>query len=226
MSPGLIRTIDHTRLREVLEDHARFLAGLRGGRRAKLTHVDLRNAGLEGADLRDADLTGACMGGALLAEARLDGAALFGADLRDADLRRASLMKADLRGACLRGANLSHARLNGADLRQALIATHTLTEGFRMLSHDRRAGELDRALEFLERQGLAHRIASISAYVACAAGAEDHAAAFLICDCCGATREVSVPSGAGLAQAAAAAGYALERTTIEGHGRCEACRAA
>ena len=83
-----------------------------------------------------------------------------------------------------------------------------------------------RALEFLERQGLVHRIASISAYVACAAGAEDHAAAFLICDCCGATREVSVPSGAGLAQAAAAAGYALERTTIEGHGRCEACRAA
>lgn len=81
-----------------------------------------------------------------------------------------------------------------------------------------------RALEFLERQGLAHRIASISAYVACAAGAGDHAAAFLICDCCGSTREVSLASGLGLTQAAAAQGYVLERTTIEGHGRCEACR--
>ncbi|MDP1778241.1 MAG: transcriptional repressor, partial [Brevundimonas sp.] len=36
-----------------------------------------------------------------------------------------------------------------------------------------------RALEFLERKGLAHRIASISAYVACTSGSIDHAAAFL-----------------------------------------------
>jgi Fur family zinc uptake transcriptional regulator len=84
-----------------------------------------------------------------------------------------------------------------------------------------------RALEFLERKGLAHRIASISAYVACTAGAESgvpaHAAAFLICDCCGATEEVLAPTGESFATAAAAAGYAIERTTIEGHGRCPAC---
>lgn len=81
-----------------------------------------------------------------------------------------------------------------------------------------------RALEFLERQGLAHRIASISAYVACAGEADaDHAAAFLICDCCGATQEVA-PATAGLMQAAQAAGYVIERATIEAHGRCPACR--
>jgi len=42
-----------------------------------------------------------------------------------------------------------------------------------------------RALEFLERRGVVHRIASISAYVACTGVAGDapaHAAAFLICD--------------------------------------------
>lgn len=86
-----------------------------------------------------------------------------------------------------------------------------------------------RALEFLERKGLAHRIASISAYVACSAGeAGDraHAAAFLICDCCGATEEVSPSGGDAFARAAEAAGYAIERTTIEGHGRCPACRVA
>jgi Fur family zinc uptake transcriptional regulator len=81
-----------------------------------------------------------------------------------------------------------------------------------------------RALEFLERQGLAHRIASISAYVACASGESDHAAAFLICDCCGATAEVAASVADGLGAAASKAGYAIERTTVEAHGRCPACR--
>lgn len=87
-----------------------------------------------------------------------------------------------------------------------------------------------RALDFLERRGLAHRIASISAYVACTADAlgedKSHAAAFLICDCCGAAEEVAVQGGDAFARAAAGAGYAIERTTIEGHGRCPACRVA
>ena len=81
-----------------------------------------------------------------------------------------------------------------------------------------------RSLEFLERKGLAHRIASISAYVACTSGGRDHAAAFLICDCCGATQEVSSPVAGDLARAAEAVGYAIDRTTIEAHGRCGACR--
>lgn len=81
-----------------------------------------------------------------------------------------------------------------------------------------------RALEFLERKGLAHRIASISAYVACTSGSIDHAAAFLICDCCGATTEVSAPVAGDLGRAAEAAGYAIVRTTIEAHGRCPACQ--
>jgi len=81
-----------------------------------------------------------------------------------------------------------------------------------------------RALEFLERKGLAHRIASISAYVACTSGGRDHAAAFLICDCCGATEEVSSPVAGDLGRAAETAGYAIERTTIEAHGRCPACQ--
>ena len=81
-----------------------------------------------------------------------------------------------------------------------------------------------RALEFLERKGLAHRIASISAYVACSSGGRDHAAAFLICDCCGATAEVSSPVAGDLGRAADAAGYVIERTTIEAHGRCPACQ--
>ena len=83
-----------------------------------------------------------------------------------------------------------------------------------------------RALEFLEKTGMAHRIASISAYVACSVGDKAHAAAFLICDCCGATEEIAPPEGEALKRAAEAAGYAIEHTTIEAHGRCPACRVA
>lgn len=40
-----------------------------------------------------------------------------------------------------------------------------------------------RSLEFLEGLGLVHRLASLSAFVACAGGFERHQAEFLICDC-------------------------------------------
>jgi len=83
-----------------------------------------------------------------------------------------------------------------------------------------------RALEFLERKGMAHRIASISAYVACTAASDTpgHAAAFLICDCCGATREIEPKASAEIIAAGAAAGYALTGVTIEAHGLCADCR--
>lgn len=83
-----------------------------------------------------------------------------------------------------------------------------------------------RALEFLERTGAVHRIASISAYVACAHDDEDHAAAFLICDCCGDTREVAPPARDQFEASAASEGYQIARVTIEAHGLCKACRPA
>ncbi len=115
------------------------------------------------------------------------------------------------------------------------MLTQLLTSGEPMKAYDLIAGygedgtaakppTVYRALDFLERQGLAHRIASISAYMACTSGETAHTAAFLICDCCGNTREIAVPSVPRLAEAALAADYDLERTTIEGHGRCAACR--
>ncbi len=81
-----------------------------------------------------------------------------------------------------------------------------------------------RALEFLERRGLAHRIASLSAYVACSHGDAGHAAAFLICDCCGATAEIGVGAGAQISDSAADLGFAIQRATVEAHGLCARCR--
>ena len=81
-----------------------------------------------------------------------------------------------------------------------------------------------RALEFLERLGFAHRIESLNAYVPCRLEG-GHAAAFLICDCCGEAAEFEPDLGAQLA-AAEATGYAVRAITIEARGLCAACRAA
>lgn len=83
-----------------------------------------------------------------------------------------------------------------------------------------------RALEFLERRGLAHRIASISAYVACAHAGPDHAAGFLICDCCGGTTEVPAGAGPQLSGPAGELGFVIRHATVEAHGLCAQCRAA
>lgn len=80
-----------------------------------------------------------------------------------------------------------------------------------------------RALDFLETAGLVHRIASLNAFVACEADDPTHAAAFLICDCCGAAEEFEPDFGPQLA-AAQAAGYAVRSVTLEARGLCSACR--
>ncbi len=82
-----------------------------------------------------------------------------------------------------------------------------------------------RALDFLERQGFAHRIESLNAYLACRNGPDTHAAAFLICDCCGAAAEVEPVGADDLARLARRSGYEVTMVTVEAHGRCAACAA-
>lgn len=83
-----------------------------------------------------------------------------------------------------------------------------------------------RALEFLARQGLAHRIESLNAFIACRLGESAHAAGFLICDCCGAAREIAPPNADWAVEAAARAGYVLSSVKLEAHGRCSDCASA
>jgi hypothetical protein len=122
-----------------------------------LTHVDLREAGLIGAnleraDLRGANLEGADLRGANLRHAHLEGAnlgrahletpdpstqdrlreeGLIKADLKKTDLSGANLHGADLQEADLRGANLQGADLSGANLEGARCNANTvLPTGF------------------------------------------------------------------------------------------------
>lgn len=87
-----------------------------------------------------------------------------------------------------------------------------------------------RALEFLERQGFAHRIESLNAYVACRRAGEGegeglHGAAFLICDCCGTAREAPAPALADVERLSAEAGFSVRSLVMEARGLCAACQA-
>jgi len=84
-----------------------------------------------------------------------------------------------------------------------------------------------RALDFLVANGLAHRIRRINAFAACAHPGEEHHAAFLICAGCARVAEVPAEALRALMdQAAAQAGFVIERASLEASGRCPSCRAA
>ena len=84
-----------------------------------------------------------------------------------------------------------------------------------------------RALDFLEEQGLAHRIRRLNAFTACMHPGETHAPAFLICRGCDAVAEApAAPVLLALQAAAADTGFVIERSNIEALGLCPACQVA
>jgi Fur family transcriptional regulator, zinc uptake regulator len=82
-----------------------------------------------------------------------------------------------------------------------------------------------RALDFLMKHGLVHRIESRNAYLACAHNHDSGAlVAFLICDTCGAVGEASTAAMAQLLAAAARkAGFRPSMSVIEIAGTCSHC---
>ena len=94
-----------------------------------------------------------------------------------------------------------------------------------------------RALDFLMEQGLIHKVERLGAFIGCAevedhpadcdcGAAHDHPHQFLICSRCGTTTELSNPGvSLALSRAAAAAGFALHRATVEAEGLCAGCQA-
>ena len=84
-----------------------------------------------------------------------------------------------------------------------------------------------RALDFLVEHGLAHRIQRLNAFAACMHPGQAHAPVFLICRTCHAVAEADGAAvGVALTAAAGAAGFAVERSTVEALGLCPGCRAA
>lgn len=79
-----------------------------------------------------------------------------------------------------------------------------------------------RALTFLVDAGLAHRIERLNAFVACTHPGAAHDPAFMICTGCGTVAEGEAEGV--LQPSAAAAGFQIERATLEATGLCPACQ--
>jgi Fur family zinc uptake transcriptional regulator len=81
-----------------------------------------------------------------------------------------------------------------------------------------------RALEFLQKAGLVHRIESLNAYVGCGMPAEPHVGQFLICTQCGAVAEINEPKIIRLLnEQAAQLGFTTGRQLVEIKGLCPQC---
>ena len=81
-----------------------------------------------------------------------------------------------------------------------------------------------RALEFLQAQGLVHRIASRNAYLGCAHPGDQHSGQFLLCRACGDAVELEGQRLSDTVNASAkGAGFRVERMTVEIEGLCKRC---
>ncbi|NQY98373.1 MAG: transcriptional repressor [Henriciella sp.] len=81
-----------------------------------------------------------------------------------------------------------------------------------------------RALDFLQSMGLAHKIESLNAYVACGHANHAHSAVFIICDICGGAEELhAVSTNSALTEETEAAGFTVHNAVIEAHGICRNC---
>ena len=81
-----------------------------------------------------------------------------------------------------------------------------------------------RAVEFLLKVGLIHRIASLNAYIGCPFPSSDHSNLFLICTACGSAAEVAHSSINDLLQnASEKANFTLQSQSLELFGLCPNC---
>lgn len=84
-----------------------------------------------------------------------------------------------------------------------------------------------RALDFLQQNGLVHRIASLNAFIGCSHTGDRHTGCFLICQSCRNVLELSEPAiDASIGDAARAQGFAMRESTLEIAGLCPACQEA
>lgn len=82
-----------------------------------------------------------------------------------------------------------------------------------------------RALDFLQEQGLVHRLSSINAYIGCSHPGTKHNGCFFICAKCRTTVEIEHPAiDQSLKSCANDHGFTISETSIELTGLCTNCR--
>ncbi len=81
-----------------------------------------------------------------------------------------------------------------------------------------------RALDFLQEEGLVHKIESLNAYVGCGNPVESHSSQFLICQQCGIVAELDDPDIRNLLmKKASSLGFRIQDEMVEIKGLCQEC---
>ena len=104
------------------------------------------------------------------------------------------------------------------------VKAYDLLDRIKPLDQTAKPATVYRALDFLLRQGLIHRVESLNAFVGCNRAERQHEQLLLICECC---HEVEERPGTEVMEAVAReireAGFTIHRKAIEIHGICAHC---
>lgn len=102
---------------------------------------------------------------------------------------------------------------------------YDILEGLKTFGHKPAPPTAYRALEFLERANLIHRIESLNAYIGCADPKKRHSGQFFICENCDTVAEVQDTTiTRKVSRNAGELGFTPRNQTIEILGLCEQCR--
>ncbi|KAF0118582.1 MAG: Fur family transcriptional regulator zinc uptake regulator [Rhodospirillaceae bacterium] len=110
--------------------------------------------------------------------------------------------------------------------RHVPIGAYDLLDFLRAEGHNAHPPTVYRALEFLLRHGLIHRLAHMKAYIGCPRPEHSHAGHFLICRSCHIVAEIDDPAlDTAIARVTAAAGFRTGgEAMIEIAGLCAHCQ--
>lgn len=105
------------------------------------------------------------------------------------------------------------------------VGAYTLLDDLREEGRSAAPPTIYRALEFLQQQGLVHRLASNNTYLACAHPQTQHEGLFLVCRSCGHTQEIHTQGMVDTAkQHASDFDFLVEHAAVEVTGLCSQCQ--
>ena len=81
-----------------------------------------------------------------------------------------------------------------------------------------------RALDFLVKNGFAHKIEQLNSFVGCVHPGKDHSPAFMICTNCNfVSEEEAINSDFSISKIGSRSGFKVEKAIIEARGLCNSC---
>ncbi len=106
---------------------------------------------------------------------------------------------------------------------QKPLGAYIILEKFKKKHPNAAPPTIYRALEYLQKNNLVHRIEKLNAYVACCHG-HGCAAQFLVCSACGTATEIEMHAFDGqIGKVARQYGFKVEQSILELVGTCSAC---